>query len=145
MSTTMPTPSEIARQVQPVLAQRIEISAAYLFGSAAKGRMQPDSDIDIALLLDRQPQALTRKALLDSLLPVLGRILRREVHLLFLNNASYLTRAQVFNHGELLYVRDRQELVRFRMISTAMLADFMPCLRMTQQGLEKRLRHSHGG
>jgi predicted nucleotidyltransferase len=49
----MPTPSEIARQVQPVLAQRIEISAAYLFGSAAKGRMQPDSDIDIALLLDR--------------------------------------------------------------------------------------------
>ncbi|MFH7321134.1 nucleotidyltransferase domain-containing protein [Desulfurivibrio sp. D14AmB] len=140
-----PQPSEIARQLQPVFAQRNEISAAYLFGSAAKGRLRPGSDVDIALLLAREPRALTRKALLDSLLPALGRILRRDVHFLFLNNASYLARAQVFNNGELLYVRDRKELARFRMISTALLADFMPYLRMTQQGLENRLRRGHGG
>ena len=41
-----------------------EIAAAYLLGSAATGRLRPDSDIDIALLLDSK-QSISLKTRLE--------------------------------------------------------------------------------
>lgn len=137
--------STIADSIEPILLQTRGLVAAYLFGSAAHGRMHPDSDIDIALLLDEQDNSRLRKKLLDQLLPPISRVLRRDVHLLFLNDASYLVRSQIFKKGELIYVKDRHKLAEYRMISMALIAEFTPYLRMTQNGLKNRIRKSHGG
>jgi len=138
------TPSEIAQKIEPALAQDSEIVAAYLFGSAAMNRLRPGSDVDIAILLKRGDKPLNRKNLLELLLPKLCRALRMDVHLLFLNDASYLACSQVFKTGELLYARDRRELARFHMVSAALFADFAPYMRMTQIGLQNKLRLGHG-
>lgn len=135
----------IKEKVAPVLSGCGDVVAAYLFGSAATGRMRPGSDIDIALLLAETGNVPDRKTLLDRLLPLLCRALRGDVHLLFLNDASYLARAQVFRKGELLYVRDHQQLAMFRMKSTVLLAEFAPYARMTRRGLQNRLVKTHGG
>ena len=44
----------IAEHVRRVLADRSDIAAAYLLGSAATGNLRDDSDIDIALLPARE-------------------------------------------------------------------------------------------
>lgn len=138
------TSAKIRENVQPILDGCDNIVAAYLFGSVATSRQRPGSDIDIAILLV-EAQHHDRKALLDQLLPPLCRTLRGDVHLLFLNDASYLVRAQVFGKGELLYMRDSRKLAVFRMKSMSMFADFAPYLRMTRKGLQSRLRKTYGG
>jgi predicted nucleotidyltransferase len=139
------TPSSIAAKIRPVLSGCEEIVAAYLFGSAVSDRRRPDSDIDIAVLLDEEVSNTDRKALQESLLPPLCRALRDDVHLLVLNDASYLARSQVFSKGEPLYIRDYKLLALFRMKSFALYAEFAPYLQMTREGLRRRTRRGHGG
>jgi len=139
------TPSSIADTISPVLSGFHEVVAAYLFGSAATCGRRPDSDMDIAVLLDEEVGLIDRKALQERLLPPLCRALRDDVHLLVLNDASYLARAQVFGKGELLYVRDPGQLARFRMTSYALYAEFAPYLEMTRKGFRDKTRSPHGG
>lgn len=139
------TPSSIAAKIRPYLSGCEEVVAAYIFGSAASDKRRPDSDMDIAVLLNEEGSPIDRKALREHLLPPLCRALRDDVHLLVLNDASYLTRAQVFSKGELLYARDESQLARFRMKSYALFAEFAPYLQMTREGLRRRTRRAHGG
>lgn len=139
------TPSSIAAKIRPYLSGCEEVVAAYIFGSAASDKRRPDSDMDIAVLLNEEGSPIDRKALRERLLPPLCRALRDDVHLLVLNDASYLARAQVFSKGELLYARDESQLARFRMKSYALFADFTPYLQMTREGLRRRTRRAHGG
>ena len=137
-------PSEMASKIQPVLTGHGSIVAAYLFGSVATGSSRPESDLDIALLLEEPVSRLDRKSLLQNLYPPLCRALRADVHLLFLNDASYLARTQVFSKGKLLYSRDQEQLALFRMKSLSLFADFATTMEMTRKGLQEKLRRSHG-
>jgi uncharacterized protein len=135
----------MAESIQPVLNGCPDIVAAYVFGSTATGSQRPGSDIDIAVLLAEGRPFRDRKALLDRLLPPLSRVLRGDVHILFLNDASCVVQAQVLSKGQLIYVRDRRQLAEFRMKSISMMADFAPYVEMTRKGLQKRMRDAHGG
>ena len=119
------------------------IVAAYLFGSAASGRMRPGSDVDIAVLLEEGEIARDRKSLLEALLPPLSRMLRADVHLLFLNDASYAARTEVFTEGKLLYARNPRQVAVFRMKSAAFYAEFAPLMQKTRKGFQARLRRCH--
>jgi len=81
--------TQLSVRTQPVFSGCSRIVAAYLFGSAASDRMRSGSDVDIAVLLEEGEIARDRKALLETLLSPLSRMLRADVHLLFLNDASY--------------------------------------------------------
>lgn len=137
-------PSMIAHNIQPVLSEFSEVAAAYLFGSAATGKMTAESDIDIAILLDESSPRSKHSTLLKSLFSPLCRALRADVHLLFLNDASYLTRAQVLSKGKLLYTKDHKQLALFRMKSLLLYAEFAPYLEMTRRGLQNKIRRNHG-
>ncbi len=133
--------AELLNNLGDAFSGRDEIVAAYLFGSAAKGTARPGSDIDIALHLREGVEHPDRKALLDRLLPELSRRCRGDVHLLFLNDASYLARMEVFSSGLPLYVRDPLESARFRMTSAVMHADFSRYRLMTRKGLENKMNN----
>jgi uncharacterized protein len=139
---TLPQPKldDLVALLQPVLARESEIVAAYLFGSAAKGRMRAGSDVDVAIILDAHEPRTDRKRLFDRLLPLLCRAVRHDVHLIILNDVSYLLRAQVVHDGRLIHVADPEKLAWFRMISTALYAEFSPILEMTRAGLQRKLR-----
>ncbi len=131
---------DVEMLLQPVLARESTIIAAYLFGSAAKGQMRVGSDVDVAIILDSHGPKMDRKQLFDRLLPLLCRAVRHDVHLVVLNDASYLLRVQVVHDGNLIHVSDREKMARFKMISTALYADFSPILEMTRSGLRRKLR-----
>lgn len=47
-------PDALAAGIGRVLSQHPEVAAAWLFGSAARDELRPDSDIDVALVLARR-------------------------------------------------------------------------------------------
>ncbi len=140
-----PAPADIAGRVRPVLTENRQVVAAYLFGSAAAGRLRPGSDMDIAVLLDEASGEIDRKMQLERLLPPLCRALRHDVHLVFLNQASYLLRAQVIDKGMLIYVSDKEQLALFRMKSLVLYAEFAPHMRMFQKSMKARMSKPDGG
>jgi predicted nucleotidyltransferase len=136
--------NEISRKISPYFERESRVTAAYLFGSFARGSQRPNSDVDIAILLDESHGKIDRKNLYDRLLPQLGRLLRQDVHILILNDASYLARIEALSRGRLLHVKDDEALARFRMVSFALFADYAPYLRELQQKLRRRLMDGHG-
>lgn len=121
------------------------IVAVYLFGSFAHGREQPMSDVDLAILLDERAESMDRKQLLARLHRDLGRLLRKDIHILVLNDASYVVRVEALFRGRCVHVKDEESLARFRMLTLSLFADFAPYLDHLHQRLKRRLgAHSHG-
>ncbi len=99
------------------------IIAAYLFGSYARGKEQPSSDIDIAVLLDKKDHHAYRR-IREGLLLELSRITRKDVDVIILNTANLILLRQVFAKGIHLVTNDRKKLAAFKMIAFSEMADF---------------------
>lgn len=91
------------------LRERIpSLIAVYLYGSAARGQIRPDSDIDLALLADA---TLAPETLFD-LSAEMAEILGRDVDLVDLARATPVLSMQVLD-GKVLFCADRQKLAWF--------------------------------
>jgi predicted nucleotidyltransferase len=64
---------DLVSAVSSVLADRAEVGAAYLYGSAAAGRATPLSDVDIALVAGGEAAPEHRGRVLRDLTAALGR------------------------------------------------------------------------
>lgn len=86
---------------------------AYLFGSRATGSARPDSDADVAVLLD---ESVPTTRHLDVRLELSGRlepVLAAEVDVVVLNDARLAVAGQVVSQRRVLYSRDEPARVRF--------------------------------
>ncbi len=135
---------EIGKKIDAFFISEAGIVAVFLFGSVLRGRNRAGSDLDLALLLDERTGRVDRKILLDRLIPALGRLLRQDIHLLFLNDASYVTRMEAMLRGKLIHCKDKIALAEFRMVSLVFFADFAPCLRRQERNLRRRLAGEDG-
>lgn len=91
------------------------IRIAYLFGSQADGRSRPDSDVDVAVLLQDDSDAVVDLELADYL----SGALRKPVDVVVLNQASPILQHEVIRGGIRLMeispmVRRLYELSAFR-------------------------------
>lgn len=87
------------------LVDRLDPHTVYLFGSAAKGPVKPESDIDLAVLCDRR---VDREALFRVQLD-LAAILDRDIDLVDLRDADSILQMQVLANGEIIYCRDENK------------------------------------
>jgi predicted nucleotidyltransferase len=114
--------AEIARCV----SRHREVQAAYLFGSAATGRMRPDSDVDVAVLVNSVKPFRFLKYRLD-LMADLGKALHRaDIDLVLLNQASPLLAHRVLSKGDLVFERSASARVRFQVRTAALYQDLVP-------------------
>jgi hypothetical protein len=104
---------EIAERVRGVLeASAQQVSAAYLFGSTARDDRRAESDIDVGILLESEPEpGLPRLCL--PLGAALERALGCEVDLVILNSAPPELCHRVLRDGMLVLERDRSARIRF--------------------------------
>lgn len=129
---------EIISQIKGILRDELGLQLAVLYGSAAAGKVRPDSDVDIALLFDR-PLTAAKKMVLISRME--GE-LKRDIDLvdLFALNGTILK--QVLSKGRVL-IQTRPgalaELIR-RMIYNQ--SDMMPYVTRTL--IERQRRFIHG-
>jgi len=115
----------ISKQLQHELMVRLEVLpslvAAYLHGSATKGRLRKESDLDIALLLAENRNS---GANLSQLGADLELIVGRPVHLGVLSLDSLIYAAEVYQHGWELICLNREQHDRFFMRLLSTYADY---------------------
>lgn len=121
------------------------IASAYLFGSAAKGKAGPMSDVDIALLYkENAPEGRELIHAEDYLSYRIAKTLSvKEVDLVNLKEQGLVFQHNVIRSGKLIYDADPSFRIRFltRLISN--FCDFEPTLRFMNnyyfEGYKRRL------
>jgi uncharacterized protein len=117
---------------------RKEIVAAYLFGSHAAGKQRPFSDVDVGvILMDRHRRQSFELQSLYTV--VLGRKLRKDIHVVIMNTAGETLLKQIFKKGMCVCVNDQSVLARFKMTRYSMIAEFGYYLDLFQAGFRRAL------
>lgn len=88
-----------------------QLLAVYLYGSAARGEMREDSDVDIAFLARSSPDSM---AIFDAAGELAG-FLGREVDLVDLRQVPTILRAQIVAKGRRIQAGDPIEADTFAM------------------------------
>lgn len=120
------------------------VSSAYLFGSHAEGRAHQESDVDVAVLLDRKQYPSDRDRfearvrLTSELISVLNA---NEVDVVILNDVPPLFGRRIVYEGKKLFLGDPEEDFAFTRDVQLQAADLAPWLeRMRRIKLEALAR-----
>jgi len=120
------------------------ISAAILFGSAAKGLARSSSDVDVAVV----PRAAEDAAALEAghldLVARLSLAAGRDVHLILLDRVEPVLGRQVFLHGRTLFDRDPRRTASILEHITLEYFDGEFHRRMRSEALEQRREARRG-
>lgn len=128
--------SELIERLQRVLDAGPPLRLALLFGSAARGALRPDSDIDVAVLPADPALTLADELALQARL---SKASQREVDLVRLDRASSLLRWRIAREGVGLWAHPPFELPRFRAAAAIEHADMLPQLQHAQELVRRRL------
>ena len=108
------SPEEISTPCQITWGEP-DITAAYIFGSLARGRFRTGSDVDVAVLYSPgNSDKLARFERRLDLEIALEEIIRRPVQVIDLEQAGLPLQYQVRKHGRLVVEKDRKLADRFR-------------------------------
>jgi predicted nucleotidyltransferase len=121
------------RDLAPRLPE--EVRLLVLFGSTARGKAGPRSDVDLGVLLDPYSAALRFKV--DAML---GRAAGREVDTVLLDDAPPLLRFEITKDGVLLFEREEGLWTRFKAKAMVDWWDWAPTFRMMSDVSIRRLR-----
>ena len=124
---------KLARSLKIFFAQRKEILLAFLFGSFAKRQARPSSDVDIGVLFSTVPQM----NMLNDLTDDLSSLLRKEVDLAILNDASPILKMQVLKSGILLYAKDKKYYHQFFVDTVNQYDDLKQIRRVCEENILK--------
>lgn len=105
------------------------VKAAWLFGSVARGDDRADSDVDVAILIDRAERPRSLDDLPMGLEADLASALGREVQLVVIDWAPVDLVHRVLRDGILLVDRDRSARIRFEVEARNRYFDMLPILR----------------
>jgi predicted nucleotidyltransferase len=104
-------------KAQAYLNSMPDVHFAYLFGSVAKGKPQPLSDIDIAVYLSESSDILEKK--LEILGELIAILETDEIDLVVLNDAPLALRMKVLEYKKLIvdnapFLRHRYQSITMR-------------------------------
>lgn len=134
--------NDIADRLRPVLARFQQIAAAWLFGSAARGELRPDSDIDVGLLLhDPHATAADEYAMLGELTARLEVVTApRHVDVVLLEHQGPVFAHEALIDGLLILETDRERRIEFQARAVMRGIDFRPTWEISRQGQLAGLR-----
>ena len=104
-------------KAEAYLKSRPEVNFAYLFGSLAKGKPLPLSDVDIAVYLSESSDVLEKK--LEILGELIAILETDEIDLVILNEAPLALRMKILEYKKLIvdnapFLRHRYESLTMR-------------------------------
>lgn len=109
-----------------------EIELAYIFGSIAQERANVLSDIDIAIILDKEQinERLYRYGYKAEILTDLIKLLKTDnVDLVILNEANSLLRHRVLYSGKLIYSKNEKKRIQFQVDAINRYNDFKQLIK----------------
>ena len=141
-----PDAETLVERMRPILAGFPQIAAAWLFGSAARGELRPDSDVDVGiLLLDPKATGVDEYLLLGELNARLETVTApRRVDVVLLEHQGPVFAHEALVDGRLILERDRERRVDFEATTIVRGIDFRPTWELATagqlDGLRARLR-----
>lgn len=105
------------------------VVAAWVFGSVARGEETSESDVDVAVFLDRRARPTSLDDLPLGLEADLAQIAGREVQVVVVDWAPYDLVHRVLRDGVLLLDRDRVKRIRFEIDARNRYFDMQPIWR----------------
>jgi len=127
--------TDLVAALRQVLVAGPPLLLAVLFGSAAKGRMRVDSDVDVAI----EPRKALTDSELQSLTGALALAASVDVDLILIDSAPTLLRWQIATRGMPLVEHNPGEFARFRARAAAEYIDFAPALAHHGEIFRRRL------
>lgn len=123
----------IAATIRSELDAEPDVVAAYLYGSLARGAQRPDSDVDVALLLDADPPDTLESLRLDLAARMEDRI-GRPVQIVILNRVPCDLAHRVRRDGIIVTDRNRRRRVAWEVKSRNEYFDMEPIRRLYRHG-----------
>lgn len=133
--------SKLEENIRVYFRDKKEVIAIYLFGSHAKGKARPLSDIDVGILLDKNDRNFLKQRRKDYTIE-LGRALRKDIHPMILNLAGEELLKQIFSKGKCILINDARKLALYRMVMFARIADFAYYRSQMQSGFIRKVMES---
>jgi uncharacterized protein len=132
-------PEATFASMRDVLVADPDVEVAVCFGSAALGRLRPDSDVDIYVKLRRGVSWPLRREL--ELASDLSGAARREIDLTLEDEGrtSVILRLEVARHGRLLWEARPGAWVELRARAMLAYADLEPWMRLCGEGFRRAL------
>lgn len=131
---------QLKANIASVLA-KYPVDMAYLYGSMARGRPLPTSDIDIALVLTDPPPPYERLKLeLTIQADMEDTCQLRELDVRSINQAPLMVQGRILQEGLLLYERNKDFRVAFEVLTHKKYFDFLPAAEKMQKGFLRTIR-----
>lgn len=139
-----PAPTIDLDAAADILSDYPIVAAGYLFGSAARGTMNFNSDVDFGLLLnDPKATALDHYLTLGEIAGRLeGPAGGRTVDVVVLDPQGWILRYAVISEGRLFYEADRARRVAFEAETLVRYFDFKPTYDLVSRDYLKNLRRA---
>jgi predicted nucleotidyltransferase len=134
----MPQGSKM-EQLVAYLVKQGDVLAAYLFGSQVTGKIRPDSDIDLSLLLSESDK-MERFERRLQMMHEISRICGVEADVIILNDAPLVLVHQILKTGQLFYEIDRRARVTFEVRAGKDYADLKPFREFFRRGILKEIK-----
>lgn len=115
-----------------------DIILAYLFGSYARNKQHPLSDIDIAVLLKENVDFFQKK--LDLIEPVSKILGTDEFDLVILNEAPLNLTFEILSRGKTIVNKDENLSVRFLLKNTKKYMDTYILRKLSEELLIKKIK-----
>ncbi len=131
---------DIGNIIRNFFVKEKNVLCVYLFGSAATGKKNKFSDVDIAVLFDvnLSQEEHTQKRL--SIMNNLSRILNRDIDVVVLNEASSFLKFQIIKNGLRIYERVDRTEHSFEARAIVEYFDFLPVRRRLETALINNIK-----
>ncbi|BAS28751.1 DNA polymerase subunit beta [Limnochorda pilosa] len=132
-----PLSDAILDALERYFRDRPEVSLAFLFGSTARGQARAGSDLDFAILIERDAvDGFDRSQMVWDLMHLCKR---EDVDLVLLNRASPLMTHRVVRDGYVLFARNTRVLAEFTIRAVQSYVDTRPLRELKHRRLHQRL------
>ncbi|MBU4251568.1 MAG: nucleotidyltransferase domain-containing protein [Candidatus Omnitrophica bacterium] len=129
------------QELKDYFIKQEDIEFVLLFGSFASGRVNPMSDIDIAVYFTDGKDALKLgDRQIEIICAVMSICKVNRVDVVILNRASPFLKFQVIKYGRLLHTKDEKAFYRFKAVSLGIYQDIKPMYDLYEKMAEISLR-----
>lgn len=135
---------ETRERVRDALEEQEDVALAYVYGSVAEGHETDRSDLDVAVLLETDPESLDRAIDLNARLAEALDLPGERVDVTILNDAPLRLLHQVVSKGEPALVREESRRVAFEADVMDRYFDFKPMLERQARARRERFRGRAG-